>query len=260
MGKGYCSCKERFPARLLVKFRGKVVSNFIMCYTYFNMKNSQKGFAIPIIIAILALLVVGGGSYIYTNKKVEAPINIPDITSNVPTTTPSNIVGGYKDGNLGWKTYKNDKYNFKIMYPETSVIEDGDTGLKVKVLTSNNAEVFVMISFSQDERCGAYGPGVASKRISEEILFNNKKYNINGWVEDAENYIEWSIKNPQFGAGNILQKTDPSYKRYYEKNMVICGDTFQIDYSISFKNLINQNDLIEVDELVKLVVSTIKIN
>jgi hypothetical protein len=37
------------------------------------MKNSQKGFVIPIIIAIVAVLIVGSGVYIYTNNKVEAP-------------------------------------------------------------------------------------------------------------------------------------------------------------------------------------------
>jgi hypothetical protein len=55
------------------------------------MKNSQKGFAIPIIIAILALLAVGGGAYIYTNNKVEAPANIPEAISNTPTSTQKNI-------------------------------------------------------------------------------------------------------------------------------------------------------------------------
>lgn len=49
------------------------------------MKKLQKGFAIPILIAIVALLVLGGGAYIYTNNKVEAPADI------------SNIVGGDKD-------------------------------------------------------------------------------------------------------------------------------------------------------------------
>ena len=61
------------------------------------MKNNQKGFVIPIIIAVVALFAVGGGAYIYTNNKVEAPVNILDITSNVPTTTSRNIVGGDKD-------------------------------------------------------------------------------------------------------------------------------------------------------------------
>lgn len=58
------------------------------------MKNLQKGFAVPIIIAVISLLAIGGGVYIYTNNKVvEAPVSIPDIISNVPpaTTTDSNI-------------------------------------------------------------------------------------------------------------------------------------------------------------------------
>jgi len=61
------------------------------------MKNLQKGFAVPIIIAIIALLVLGGGSYIYVNNKAEAP--------NVPTSTQ--IVGGDKDihGCLGSAGY-----------------------------------------------------------------------------------------------------------------------------------------------------------
>ncbi len=38
------------------------------------MKNSQKGFIVPLSIAVIALLVIGGSVYIYKNKKVEAPV------------------------------------------------------------------------------------------------------------------------------------------------------------------------------------------
>jgi len=38
-----------------------------------NMKNSQKGFIVPLLLAIIAVLVVGGGVYIYNNKKAEVP-------------------------------------------------------------------------------------------------------------------------------------------------------------------------------------------
>jgi hypothetical protein len=62
------------------------------------MKNLQKGFVIPIIIAIVALLTLGGGAYIYTNTKVEAPVGLPEVIDNMPTTTvDNNIVGGDKD-------------------------------------------------------------------------------------------------------------------------------------------------------------------
>jgi hypothetical protein len=62
------------------------------------MKNLQKGFAVPIIIAVIALLTLGGGAYIYTNTKVEAPVGLPEVIDNMPTTTvDNNIVGGDKD-------------------------------------------------------------------------------------------------------------------------------------------------------------------
>lgn len=37
------------------------------------MKNLQKGFVVPLLIVIISLLVIGGGIYIYENKKAEAP-------------------------------------------------------------------------------------------------------------------------------------------------------------------------------------------
>ncbi len=53
------------------------------------MKN-QKGFIVPILIAIIAVLIIGGVAYFYQNKKVEAPII--NINSNVPTSTKSTVV------------------------------------------------------------------------------------------------------------------------------------------------------------------------
>ncbi len=47
------------------------------------MKNSQKGFIVPVLLVIIALLVVGGGVYVYESKKTEAPI----ATSNTESQT-----------------------------------------------------------------------------------------------------------------------------------------------------------------------------
>jgi hypothetical protein len=61
------------------------------------MKNTHRGFAVPIIIAVVAVLVLGGGIYIYTSNNIKTtPVSpVPDIVNNVPTST--NIVGGDKD-------------------------------------------------------------------------------------------------------------------------------------------------------------------
>lgn len=51
------------------------------------MKNSQKGFVVPLLITIIALLVIGGGVYVYRNKKVEAPAVIDTETQQTNTQT-----------------------------------------------------------------------------------------------------------------------------------------------------------------------------
>lgn len=67
------------------------------------MKNSQKGFVIPLLISIIVVLIIGGGIYISTIKKSEAPVLPPvtdvqttsqvqqqtNVVTNVPNNTPS---------------------------------------------------------------------------------------------------------------------------------------------------------------------------
>ena len=60
------------------------------------MKNSQKGFVIPLIIVIVALLVIGGGVYFYNikNKSQKTTINKPAVVLAKASVTPANEVGG----------------------------------------------------------------------------------------------------------------------------------------------------------------------
>ena len=56
------------------------------------MKNLQKGFVIPLIITIIALLAIGGGVYLYINKKPVTPpvVNVPIVVDD-KTATPAGI-------------------------------------------------------------------------------------------------------------------------------------------------------------------------
>ncbi len=64
-----------------------------MGYNFVHMKNKQKG-SIGIVITIfIALMVIGGGAYFYTTKKV--PI--------IDTTN--------------WNTFRDEKYGFEFKYP-----------------------------------------------------------------------------------------------------------------------------------------------
>jgi len=56
--------------------------------------NHKKGFIIPLIISIIAVLTIGGGLYFYKAKKVEAPENNSVASSTVAAST---IVGGDRD-------------------------------------------------------------------------------------------------------------------------------------------------------------------
>jgi hypothetical protein len=74
--------------------------------------NSQKGFVIPLIIAIVAILAIGGGVYFYNNKRADAPVINSQANSTASTT--GNLIGGDKDihGCLGpagysWCAVKN---------------------------------------------------------------------------------------------------------------------------------------------------------
>lgn len=51
------------------------------------MKSLQKGFIAPVILVIVALLVIGGGVYIYKNNKVEVPA-VDTGTQQTSTQTP----------------------------------------------------------------------------------------------------------------------------------------------------------------------------
>lgn len=92
------------------------------------MKNQNKGFVVPVLLGIIALLVIGGGVYMYNNKKAETPLAPTDtsvqttnqIQQNAVVNTPNPSTSS-NDGisTAGWKTYANATYNYIIKYPST---------------------------------------------------------------------------------------------------------------------------------------------
>ena len=66
------------------------------------MKN-QKGFIVPLLLGIIAVLVIGGGVYIYQTQKAQAPA----VDTGAQQTNS-------KADTSNWKTYANSKYGFSI--------------------------------------------------------------------------------------------------------------------------------------------------
>ena len=93
------------------------------------MKNSQKGFAIPLIIAIIAVLVIGGGAYVVLQNK-QAQKEDVKITSqnNVPTINTFNsellsseamVNSNFKSANeSGKEREKNVDFGIKMYAPK----------------------------------------------------------------------------------------------------------------------------------------------
>ncbi len=74
------------------------------------MKNSQKGFIVPLLLAVIAILVVGSGIYIYSSKKASTVVPV-GVNNNVASSTSN------------WQTYTNNQYGFSFQYPQNMHID-----------------------------------------------------------------------------------------------------------------------------------------
>jgi hypothetical protein len=87
------------------------------------MKQTQRGFIVPLVIIIIAALAVGGGVY-YSKNKNKSASAIPE----VETVAASNEV--VKDNTAAnttpsseWEVYTNNTFKFSIKYPSTWLVE-----------------------------------------------------------------------------------------------------------------------------------------
>ncbi len=98
------------------------------------MNNSQKGFVVPLLIGIVALLVIGGGVYIYQNEKIEVP-EVVDTSSNIiaPNTTQPSITILSPNGGEMWQEGK--------VYPIRWSAKNISGNQIIKLVNSNNTVI-----------------------------------------------------------------------------------------------------------------------
>ncbi len=84
------------------------------------MKNLQKGFIVPVLLAVIALLVVGGGVYVYKSKKTEAPTPPVSVSPTSQSATNNQTSSSTtKISVAGMNQYTDSNFGFSFWYPNT---------------------------------------------------------------------------------------------------------------------------------------------
>ena len=154
------------------------------------MKNSQKGFILPFLIILVAILTIGSGVYIYQqNTSKVTPIQTTNSASPTPVvppiaaTTPSGCTFAQQvskkidvttKNNIS--TYTNDDYDFKISYPSGLVASSTFRG-----------GYFVSSDWRQDSNCGQSDQGLLSGQQILSLIVNSIDKRDSG--EDSNKYF-----------------------------------------------------------------------
>lgn len=77
------------------------------------MQTSQQGFIAPLLLVLIALLLIGGGAYVYVHNRQANQSASVDQTTQATSTSPAN-----------WKTYANSEIGFQFSYPSDFVVTE----------------------------------------------------------------------------------------------------------------------------------------
>lgn len=208
------------------------------------MKNSQKGFIVPTLLIIIALLVIGGGVYIYKNKKSDIPV-IVDTGTQEPNQDKTNINPPIKNTetkqstvtliDANWKQFRNDKYHYQINFPITQKVIGEDSHIRIiyentssgssPFLASMDISLIGILNEPIEETASRIAP---SELFEKTILNGNQAIKINyknTYGDPAISYGAILVRNKQ--NLNFLIRIDTNIDSKYKELLEKSIQTFQ---------------------------------
>lgn len=211
------------------------------------MKNNKGFIGLGLILAIIAVLVIGGGAYYLGTKNSSVPKNIeenlpvenqndsinsnnntesnsiiPSIKSNTATSMETTSTLSTSD----WKTYKNIEYNFEIKYPSTinPEVKISNQGKPTQVTTISMGQMLIVIpSYFRDMTIDQILEGKSVSSIVKNIQVDGKKAVSVSEKESKYTYVVTYILKPDNKnvymtiSYNIWSLPDNIYNNMYQQ-------------------------------------------
>lgn len=125
--------------------------------------NMKKGFIVPLVIVIIALLAIGGGAYVYTKNKSSK--NSDSANTQATSTIQT----------ADWKTYTNNEFGFQVKYPANLEVKETSLSAESKYITispigyiGDGAPIFVIKGGKDIQSYESYKKQIQSLIISEK--------------------------------------------------------------------------------------------
>jgi hypothetical protein len=174
------------------------------------MKNSHKGFILPLLLIIIALAFVGGGAYVYLQNKQSGQ---PETVSPVTQTATTSVA---QTSDL--KTYTNAQHGYSVSYPATvtTTLASGDfsTGVwsslsqsgqdwyksSCVVLRDANQKWIIYISSNKGSvLCGSgAGNGMGKpmgQTTADSFNLNGEQMHLEGTKEDSSSDFNFDLNS-----------------------------------------------------------------
>lgn len=198
------------------------------------MKNTQRGFVMPLLLALIAVMLIGGGAYVYTQNKQG---NQSEVVSQTPGTTSIAETAN-------WKTYTNNAFSFSIkLPPNNNVYACDDSSPRAQLANDKSYRVFILENPSDIDL-------MKSCDYSERVKYNNLYISASRSIPGAYSDLvaNWekgygdgkyiTLEQTTFAGHEALIKTKvegPSNNNLY-KEVVVNGGTYSYDLSFVKKS------------------------